>query len=97
MNTQNYSSANEQLIILGFDYGMKYTGVAVGQTITKTAKPLITLKSHSGVPNWKQISSLIKTWKPHILVVGVPLNMDGSPQQITHITLNFVEELRFSV
>jgi putative Holliday junction resolvase len=76
-------------IVLGFDFGMKYIGVAVGQSITKTAKPLTTLRSHAGVPKWDEIHQLVKEWKPTQLIVGIPLNMDGTEQPMTLAARNF--------
>ena len=65
-------------LILGFDYGTKQIGVAVGQVITGQARELCTLKAQNGVPDWNQVEALIKEWKPDAVVVGLPLNMDGS-------------------
>jgi putative Holliday junction resolvase len=80
-------------ILLGFDFGMKRIGVAVGQTITKTARPLQTLQAHSGIPDWKQLAKIIKTWRPDALVVGIPLNMDGTPQPLTKAAEQFMKDL----
>ncbi len=79
----------EQKILLGFDFGMKRIGVAVGQTITQTARPLVTLKANQGVPLWDELSKLIKTWQPDALIVGVPLNMDGTEQPLTQAAQAF--------
>lgn len=70
-------------ILFGFDFGMKRIGVAVGQTVTGTARPLATLKAAQGVPEWKTLDKLINTWHPDAFVVGIPLNMDGTEQPIT--------------
>jgi putative holliday junction resolvase len=84
--------------LICFDYGIKRIGVAVGQTLTRTANPLGTVPVIKGVPNWKQIAKYIHDWQPDALVVGKPLNMDGSGQPITRGSNTFVEELgsRFS-
>lgn len=81
------------MIILGFDFGMKYLGVAVGQSITKTATPLTSLNTRDGIPNWDEIQMLIDTWKPDNLVVGIPLNMDGTKQEITFAAEKFIKRL----
>lgn len=78
---------------LGFDFGMRNIGVAVGQNITQTAKPLTTLQSEKGVPPWQEIYDIIKTWRPYALIVGIPLNMDGTEQDITHAAREFANEL----
>jgi len=80
---------NAQKILLGFDFGMKRIGVAVGQTITQTARPLTTLKANQGIPQWEELNKLIKTWQPDALVVGIPLNMDGTEQPLTYAAQQF--------
>ena len=75
------STATPQLL-LGFDFGTKQIGVAVGQIITQQARELCNLKARDGIPNWEQIEALIKEWQPDALVVGLPLNMDGSPSDM---------------
>lgn len=69
--------------VLGFDFGMKRIGVAVGQTVTHSARPLETLQAHQGIPSWPKLDKIIKVWQPDALVVGIPLNMDGTPQPLT--------------
>ena len=81
-------------ILLGFDFGMKRIGVAVGQTVTKSARPLETLKAKNGVPQWERLTKLIKTWQPDALVVGIPLNMDGTEQPLTEAAKRFMEVLK---
>ena len=69
--------------ILAFDFGTQHIGVAVGQTVTKTSSPLIILNvALEGKEIWKTISSLIDEWKPDQLLVGKPLNMDGTPSEM---------------
>jgi putative Holliday junction resolvase len=85
--------------LLGFDFGMKSIGVAVGQTITKSAKPLTTLKAKNGMPNWSLLAQLIGEWRPDALVVGIPYNMNGTDQPITQAAKEFAQNLqrRFSL
>jgi putative Holliday junction resolvase len=78
---------------LGFDFGMKNIGVAVGQEITHTASPLTVIKAREGIPNWDQIQALITEWQPHQLIVGLPLNMDGSEQEMTAAARRFGNRL----
>ena len=86
-------------IVLGFDFGLKRIGVAVGQTLTKTARPLTTLQARNGVPDWTQLANLIKTWQPTACIVGIPLNMDGTEQPITQAAKEFSNQLaeRFKI
>ena len=88
------ASSTSLLTLLGFDYGEKYIGIAVGQTLTKTARALTTVKAKNGVPDWQQIEKLIETWNPERLIVGLPLNMDGSPQKMTNQAKRFASHLR---
>nr|VFK23143.1 MAG: putative holliday junction resolvase [Candidatus Kentron sp. MB]VFK28318.1 MAG: putative holliday junction resolvase [Candidatus Kentron sp. MB]VFK74203.1 MAG: putative holliday junction resolvase [Candidatus Kentron sp. MB] len=79
--------------LLGFDPGGKRIGVAVGQTLTNTANPLETIAVKHDVPDWKAIDRLINTWEPDGLVVGLPLNMDGTEQAMTLIARQFRNQL----
>ena len=55
--------------VLGFDYGTKSIGVAIGQELTGTATPLAALKAKDGIPNWDDIEKLLKEWLPDLVVV----------------------------
>jgi putative Holliday junction resolvase len=76
-------------IVLAFDFGMKRIGIAVGQTVTRSARPLVTIAAKAGTPNWVQVETLIKKWHPDAFVVGIPLNMDGTDQPITQHAREF--------
>lgn len=80
--------------VLCFDFGLKRIGVAVGQTVTRSAHPLTVLKANQGTPNWLLVTQLIKEWQPDALVVGIPLNMDGSQQPISELAHVFAQALR---
>ena len=79
--------------ILTFDYGTKSIGVAVGQELTGTASLLSALKAQDGTPDWTQLEKLISEWKPQLLLVGLPLNMDGTEQPFTVRTRKFANRL----
>ncbi len=79
--------------LLGFDYGSKKIGVAVGQELTRSSTPLKTLRNSGGDPDWRAIGELIEQWRPAALVVGIPLNMDGSEQPMTAAARRFVRRL----
>lgn len=81
-------------IVLGFDFGMKYIGVATGQKISLTATPLTCLAAKDGIPNWEEVVALVSKWRPEQLIVGIPLNMDGSTQQITFCARKFANRLQ---
>ncbi|TVS15736.1 MAG: Holliday junction resolvase RuvX [Gammaproteobacteria bacterium] len=67
---------------LGFDYGLRWIGVATGQTTTGTATPLTRLSARDGVPDWEVVETLLATWQPDVAVIGLPLNMDGSESEL---------------
>ncbi|WP_343190284.1 Holliday junction resolvase RuvX [Buchnera aphidicola (Mollitrichosiphum nigrofasciatum)] len=79
------------MIILGFDYGTKNIGVAVGQRITKTAQSLKNISIKNNRPNWIEIENLLKEWNPKKIIVGLPLNINGSKQEITKKVENFAK------
>ncbi len=80
-------------VLLCFDYGEKRIGVAVGQTITRTASPLETVNVIKNNPDWESITRLINTWQPVSLVVGVPLTMQGARQEMTEAASRFIRQL----
>lgn len=77
---------------LGFDYGKQRIGVAVGNSLTRTAKGLGIIQSHPK-PDWKAIQVLLDEWRPQACIVGLPLNMDGSEQDITKAVRKFATAL----
>lgn len=83
--------------LLAFDYGERRIGVAVGQTLTGTATPLATLAARHGRPDWRAVDSLVEDWKPEAVVVGLPLNMDGTEQPITARVRRFARRLQARV
>jgi len=87
-------ASTEQGLLLGFDFGTKRIGVAIGQMITHSARPLPSIKAVNGLPSKETLAKLIKQWQPEALVVGIPLNMDGSEQAVTIKARYFAEWLR---
>ena len=69
--------------LLAFDYGTKNIGVASGQMITRSANSLAPLKAKDGIPNWNQIEKLLAEWKPDLVLVGLPLNMDETESEFS--------------
>ncbi|WP_213662453.1 Holliday junction resolvase RuvX [Stutzerimonas stutzeri] len=80
-------------LLLGFDFGTKQIGVAVGQVITGQARELCVLKAQNGTPDWSRIEALLREWQPDALVVGLPLNMDGSPSEMSARAEKFARRL----
>ena len=68
--------------IMAFDYGQKRIGVAVGQTVSRTATALRIVPAKHGNPQWRQLSELIDEWGPDLFVVGMPAHEDLRPQPL---------------
>ena len=81
-------------VYLAFDFGYKRIGVAVGQALTQTAQPLITLKAQSGVPEWAQIEKLLQQWRPSALIIGLPTCIDDSELYTTVAAKKFAAQLQ---
>lgn len=85
--------------LLAFDYGTKNIGVASGQTITRSASSLAPLKAKDGIPDWAQIEKILAEWKPDLVLVGLPLNMDETESELSARARKFANRLhgRFGV
>jgi len=79
--------------VMAFDWGLKNIGVAVGTRALGTSQPCAVIKAKDGSPNWAEVEALIGTWNPALLVVGDPLNMDGSDAEITPRARRFARQL----
>ena len=82
-----------QNVIMGFDYGTRKIGIAVGQLITKTANPIAIISARDGVPDWSEIEKLILEWQPTQFVIGLPLNMDETESEMSQRSLKFARRL----
>ncbi|CDL84010.1 Holliday junction resolvase RuvX [Xenorhabdus cabanillasii] len=85
--------------VIAFDFGTRSIGAAIGQEITGTARALDSFKAKEGSPNWDMIEKLLKEWQPDLVIVGLPLNMDGTEQLVTAQARKFANRLhgRFGV
>lgn len=79
--------------VIGFDFGTRWTGVAVGQTLTAQARPLNAIQSINSKPNWQAIEKLLREWLPDKLIVGLPTGFDGKPQEMTETIKKFSRQL----
>lgn len=79
---------------MAFDYGLKSIGCAVGQTLTGSASPVAVLKARDGQPDWQALQEEITRWKPSLLLVGLPLNMDGSESEFCLRARKFARRLQ---
>lgn len=86
-------------LVLGFDWGTRKIGVAVGQATTCTATPLPPISANQGIPDWSAVERLVAEWEPDLFVVGIPLNMDGSESESSRRARRFARRLsaRFDV
>ncbi|WP_440054055.1 Holliday junction resolvase RuvX [Pseudoalteromonas sp. T1lg65] len=82
-----------QRSVMGFDFGTKSIGIAIGQEITGTANSLGAVKAKDGIPNWQELENFVTQWQPDLLVVGLPLNMDGTNQDVTFKAKKFANRL----
>ena len=80
--------------IVAFDFGEKKIGVAVGQTSTYTSSPLQVIFNNHDKVNWNEISILLEEWRPELILVGKPLNMDGTDSEIMKKVDIFYKKLK---
>jgi len=81
-------------IVLAFDFGLRNIGVATGQMITRTATELATIRARDGVPDWRAVAAFIHEWRPDVLLVGLPLNMDDTKSDMAERAERFAKQLR---
>ncbi|OYY49637.1 MAG: Holliday junction resolvase RuvX [Methylophilaceae bacterium 17-44-8] len=79
--------------VLGFDFGEKRIGIAVGETMLKLAHPLTTIHAEENTIKFTQIEALIQEWRPRLLVVGLPMHMDGEAHLLTQLAKKFAQRL----
>lgn len=68
--------------VLAFDFGTKRIGVAYGQSLTGTAQALGVIPARDGIPDWRELETLVVQWQPDAFVVGLPYNMDDSESEL---------------
>jgi putative Holliday junction resolvase len=78
---------------LGFDFGLRRIGLAYGQTVTATAQPLSPIAAKDGSPDWSLIDRVVAEWQPSAIVVGLPLNMDGTISEMARRARKFANRL----
>ena len=77
----NPSTGRASGTVLVFDFGMKHIGIAVAEPRADLARGLTTIPAKAGEPHWQALDPVVKEWQPERLVVGLPINMDGTPSQ----------------
>lgn len=86
-------SAVQSSTVLAFDFGERRIGIAVGEHLLATANPLTTIDSESNEIRFQIIATLINEWQPKLLVVGLPLSLDGTEHAITQLCKKFARRL----
>ena len=95
LSPQSHCSSHNQREgnIIGFDFGQKRIGVAIGNNISKSAQALITIESTSSNQKFEAIQKIMDEWQPVSIVVGVPFNVDGSEHKVTNLCKKFAKQL----
>ena len=83
----------QHLTILGFDFGLKRIGVAVGDTLLKLAHPLTTITEEGNDKRFAAIAALIAQWCPAMVVVGLPAHLDGTEHEMSAQCRRFARRL----
>tara|TARA_R110002073_G_scaffold790_8_gene5723 strand:- start:83 stop:481 length:399 start_codon:yes stop_codon:yes gene_type:complete len=78
---------------MAFDFGLRQIGVATGNTELKSSQPLTVIAARDGIPDWNAIQVLLSEWQPDLLIVGDPLNMDGSESELGRRARKFARRL----
>jgi putative Holliday junction resolvase len=79
--------------VLGFDFGTKKIGVAVGNTVVRVAHPLATIHAEAAAERFAAIAALVAEWRPARLIVGRPVHADGTPHAMTERAERFARQL----
>ena len=80
-------------VVVGFDFGEKRIGVALGNTLTREARPYKILDSRTNDVRWKGVQRVIDEWAPVALFVGLPPHPDGTAHEMTQRCERFARQL----
>lgn len=88
-----------QRSVMAFDFGLRRIGAATGQELLGTGQPLAMIPADNGTPDWSQLEKLLLEWRPDLVLVGLPLNMDDSENDMCGRARKFGKRLhgRFHV
>ena len=84
----------ESSVVMAFDFGLRNIGIAIGQSITKSASTFYAIKAKEGEPDWIKLDSIVKEWEPALFIVGDPFNMDGTRSEFQKRISQFSAELK---
>lgn len=82
---------------LGIDVGTQVIGLAVGTTLTQSARPLQSIAAEPSDQCWQLIRKIDQEWQPEGYVVGLPLTLEGLEQPVTKRARAFAERLAIQV
>lgn len=99
MLEQKAHSSDNGSVVLGIDYGLKRIGLALGNTLTNSARPLSIIHWTSNKEKWAALSEVIKEWQPEKIVIGIPFHKDGADNTMTPVCRNFARQVagRFGI
>ncbi|WP_066455003.1 Holliday junction resolvase RuvX [Castellaniella caeni] len=80
-------------VLLAFDFGLKKIGVALGNTLTGQARPLVILTPATRQLRFAQVAALLAEWQPDRIIVGLPLTLDGGEQPASQHSRRFARQL----
>jgi putative holliday junction resolvase len=80
-------------LVLAFDFGRRRIGVACGDTLSRTARPLAGVANAASGPRWDMIDSLMREWQPTLIVIGLPYNVDDSESIMSAMVRGFAADI----
>ena len=80
--------------VLAFDFGLRHIGTATGQRLIRSSNPAGIIRAKDGVPDWQAVAKLVQDWQPDLLLVGLPLNMDGTDSPMSARARKFSRQLQ---
>jgi putative Holliday junction resolvase len=93
MTTASWPHARQSGTVMAFDFGERYVGVAIGESLLGVAHPLDAIDAEANEPRFAAIGALIAEWSPTLLIVGLPLAIDGSERDMTRRARRFGRQL----
>lgn len=93
MSSATWPHTKQSGTVMAFDFGERYVGVAVGESLLGVAHPLDAIDAEANEPRFAAIAALIAEWSPALLVVGLPLAIDGSERDMTRRARRFGRQL----
>lgn len=86
-------TAQKPTLLLALDFGVKKMGMALGNSLSQDARPFDILAMNNGQPDWDNLLGIIDTWQIDVILVGLPLNMDGTDSMLTKRAHKFARRL----